>query len=185
MSEEEEEWRDIPGFPGCQASSLGRVRADRYGRAGRVFRRLALMKPSEGGYGYWVIGLRRGPGDIVQKRVHQWVALAFYGHPPAGHQVRHLDGDRKNNRATNLKYGTVRENALDKIAHGTLMRGEGHPSSKLSDAEVDEIRLALTRGEKGRSLAAKYGVSPALITYIKQGKVRNWSNQSPQESDAA
>lgn len=45
------------------------------------------------------------------------VAAAFIGEDDR--LVRHLDGDPTNNRADNLAYGTVSENQLDSVDHGT------------------------------------------------------------------
>jgi len=58
-------------------------------------------------------------GRTRTTRVHRIVALAFHGQPAPGHEVRHLDGDRTNNNAENLKWGTKSENRLDSVRHGT------------------------------------------------------------------
>jgi len=169
-----EEWRDIPGFSRYQVSSLGRLRLllkFRYGRD-EWYR---ILNGHEGIYGYMKSGLTSDEGVVVQKTVHQWVALAFYGPPPTGMEVRHLDGNRKNNHVANLKYGTRTENARDKIAHGTLMFGETHPSAKLQDRDLPIIRSAIEAGVVQRDVARAFGVSPALITLIKQGKARRRS----------
>lgn len=39
--------------------------------------------------------------------------------PSAKHIIRHLDGDKLNNRIENLAWGTHRENKADAIRHGT------------------------------------------------------------------
>jgi hypothetical protein len=52
--------------------------------------------------------------------VHELVLLAFEGPRPkivSRSEIRHLDGDRFNNALTNLKYGTVKENAADRKLH--------------------------------------------------------------------
>lgn len=46
------------------------------------------------------------------------VLRAFVGEPPAGHECRHLDGDRQNNALDNLAWGTRAENVADTIRHG-------------------------------------------------------------------
>ena len=45
-----------------------------------------------------------------------------------------------------------------------------HPALKLTDDDVEEIRELLARGFTGRSIAEKYGVSPARISNINRGK---------------
>ncbi len=51
--------------------------------------------------------------------VHKLVAEAFIGPRPEGLQVRHLDGNPRNNNVTNLVYGTSKENHADMVTHGT------------------------------------------------------------------
>ncbi len=52
--------------------------------------------------------------------VHTLVLMAFAGPRPAdGMVTRHLNGDKLDNRAANLAWGTVQENIHDKFAHGT------------------------------------------------------------------
>lgn len=60
-------------------------------------------------------------GGGVQKHalVHRLVMAAFVGPPPEGMQVCHNDGDPKNNRLGNLRYGTPSENMYDRGLHGT------------------------------------------------------------------
>ena len=43
-------------------------------------------------------------------------------------------------------------------------------TSKLTEAEVNEIKLALKRGERGCDLAKQYSVSKCAISYISSGK---------------
>jgi hypothetical protein len=50
--------------------------------------------------------------------VHPLVAAAFIGPRPDGMEIRHLDGERFNNAAVNLCYGTPSENARDRVNHG-------------------------------------------------------------------
>jgi len=52
--------------------------------------------------------------------------------------------------------------------------GEAHPSSKLSEAEVQAIRERVCAGELQMSLAAEFKVSPSTICKIANG--RSWSH---------
>ena len=54
------------------------------------------------------------------------------------------------------------------------MRGENNQSSKLTEAQVKEIKTALAKGERQRVLAKKYEVSQAVISKIKLG--RKWTH---------
>ncbi len=50
-------------------------------------------------------------------KVHWVVMLAFVGPCPKGLIVCHNDGDKTNNRLSNLRYDTQRSNALDRTKH--------------------------------------------------------------------
>lgn len=60
-----------------------------------------------------------GHGQPRSARVHQLVLEAFVGPPGPGQEARHLDGDKANNRLSNLAWGTHTENMRDAIRHGT------------------------------------------------------------------
>jgi hypothetical protein len=86
-----------------------------------------------------------------------------------GEMVSHRDDDKRNNWPDNLYLGDARSNAADSVRNGRRSRGERHPSSKLSDEQVREVRLALSRDAKGRDLATAYGVHKSTISRIKRG----------------
>lgn len=95
------------------------------------------LRPSMTGGNYLGVSLcsRRAGIDKVTRHVHELVALAFLGPPPsAEHEVRHLDGDRTNNRPSNLVYGTAKENAADREAHGRTARGNRNGNSRAARA---------------------------------------------------
>ena len=128
-----EVWQEIPGYPGYEASSEGRVRSlDREDTAGRKVKG-RVLRPGVLQNGRLQVVLC-GPHGKKQIKVHQAVALAFHGPCPEGMEVRHWpDRDVTNNRPDNLSYGTKVHNHLDSVAHGThkeLRKTEcqlGHP----------------------------------------------------------
>lgn len=69
-----------------------------------------------------------------------------------------------------LRWATRGENKDDELIDGTRNRGERHGMSKLTNAEVDEIRSS--RGIKQKDLAERYGVSVATISLIVRNKSR-------------
>ena len=59
--------------------------------------------------------------------VHKLVAERFLPERPSEHhEIRHLDGDKTNNSASNLAWGTRKENAADRELHGKTSKGESH-----------------------------------------------------------
>lgn len=119
-------WLPVPGYEGrYEVSNTGEVRSFWNGTV-RILKQVAR----KGRYLSVNLSVKN-----VQRSfdVHVLVASAFLGPRPEGLQVRHLDGDARNNRVSNLAYGTYRENSLDKQRHGTdpqLRKTEcpaGHP----------------------------------------------------------
>jgi len=106
--------------------------------------------------------------------VHRLVCFLFHGPPKRNQEVRHLDGNRKNNHPTNLCWGTRKENMLDAVKHGThinqTFKGEGNPRSKLSNENVFDI-LGLNRSTdlSCREIGSLFGVQRDTIQGIVSG----------------
>lgn len=73
-----------------------------------------IVKQWDNGNGYMYISFRS-----KKYAVHRLVAGGFSGLPSGGLEVRHLDGVRANNHASNLVWGTRSENIRDQVTHGT------------------------------------------------------------------
>lgn len=101
-----EEWKIVPGYENYMVSNFGRIKGIR----GKI------LKPKYNRRGYEQHNLKFGS---KQKSVtlHSIILAAFVGPRPDGMLVRHLDGDKKNNRLDNLVYGTHAENMADKVKH--------------------------------------------------------------------
>lgn len=89
-------------------------------------------------YGYLTVRILIG-GKRKKQTVHALVARKFL--PPKPHsgrfEIRHLDGDKLNNRASNLAWGTPKENAADRETHGRTSKGARHSAAvKIGQAAV-------------------------------------------------
>lgn len=103
-------WKVIEECPRYSVSDLGEVRNN---RTGNILRQQIAKRG-----GYVEVGLWNGEKHL-NRTVHGLVARAFLGPRPSGHQVRHLNGDATDPRLENLEYGTVSQNRLDSVRHGT------------------------------------------------------------------
>lgn len=73
--------------------------------------------------------------------VHRLVAQRFLPpRPSPKHQIRHVNGNRQDNRASNLKWGTAADNAKDRELHGNTARGSRINTSRLTENDVLRIR---------------------------------------------
>ena len=171
-----EEWRAIPGFDGYESSSAGRVRSwkKKPGHATGDRRETPLvLKPHVGRGGYLRVHVRPSTGVGKSRPVHQLVLFAFVGPRPPEHQAAHNSGDKADNRASNLRWATQRENEEDKRIHGTLKLGEDVPGCKLTAADVITIRRRLEtempRYTAASVIARDYGVAAETIRQIRRG----------------
>jgi hypothetical protein len=68
-----------------------------------------------------------------------------------------------------LRWGTPKENAADRISHGTHQYGTRNPLAKLDEDKVREIRSAATT-ETLSSLARRFNVTHGTISAVVVGK---------------
>ena len=108
--------------------------------------------------GYVKIGLRM-KGQRKWYRFHQLVCEAFHGPRPEGCVVDHRNGDKVDNRATNLWWVSLAENcAKDQF-------GEASPRAKLTEKQVRKIR---GDSRSYRALAEVYSVHPMTVRDVKK-----------------
>lgn len=154
-------YRKIDEFPGYFVCSNGRI----LGKRGK------FLKPSVSRDGYEIVILMRGPWGSSKRfgrAVHSLICSAFHGKKPSPkHQVRHWDGNRRNNIPENLLWGTGKDNYLDRVRHGRPMDGCGNPNHKLSLDDVKEIKDRLSKGDNAKRIASDFGVVFQSIYNIK------------------
>ena len=148
------EYRTIARFPGYLFGSDGVV----YGPTGCPEPTKLWGKPS---LKYLAVHVRTA--DRTAKKmwtVHRLILEAFVGPCPDGHQACHVNGNRFDNRPANLRWGTSRENNLDRLAHGTMPIGSRNGKAKLTTEQVAEMRkLRRTEGLSYGSLGRMFGIS--------------------------
>jgi hypothetical protein len=174
----EEEWRPVKdGDAEFEASNLGNIRIParttigiRLGVENVQCRPPQRLSPWVGNNGYLHVAQQRG-GKRTKHLVHRLVARAWVPGEKPGLTVNHVNGAKLDNLPSNLEWITKAENTAHQWRTGLVnIRGERHPSAKLRDAEVVEIRRRLLDGHKAIRLAKDYGVSDALIYKIGRGK---------------
>lgn len=132
---------------------------------------LRRMTGFESKYGYLRVHLKVDKNKNKRVPVHVLICSSFHGIKPSdNHEVRHLDGNRKNNLPSNLAWGTKSENANDRSVHGLKLGRHGN-NQKLTEADVKLIRGS---SESSASLASRYGVTDVTIRNIRKRKT--WRN---------
>ena len=163
-----ERWVPIPGFSGVyEVSDLGQVRSLK-GRHGKG----TVLKPAlpSKGRQYKCVSLHKN-GRRTRRSIHCLVLNAFVGSKPSpAHQARRLDGNRANNSADNLCWGTAKENARDRASHDRTAMGERHHSAKLT---IETVAIIAKSDLPTAALASFFGVGYTAIQRIRNGK--SWS----------
>jgi len=164
LAENPERWAVIPRQPRYSISDNGLIRFDHTGN---------IRTPQISTTGYAFVTFASGPkGKAVFWSVHSMVLEAFVGPRMPGMQVCHIDGNRLNNRLSNLRYGTAKDNADDRDWHGMTRRGVRNGNAKIKDEKViEEIRRDYANGSANQyELARKHGISQAQINNIVLNK---------------
>lgn len=173
MADEIETWRPVVGLEGCyEVSDLGRIRSlDRVvnnGWGGRhvpsqIIRTQVNWKA--GGYEYVAFSRE---DRVVRRKVHRAVAEAFIG--PCDKEVNHIDGNKLNNRVSNLEYVTSSQNKQHARATGLWAnRGAEHGNSVFGDDDARRAYARYAAGEKLIDIATSMGVTKQAIGNIVSG----------------
>lgn len=170
-----EEWRDVPGYEGWyQVSNLGQIRRIAPGKSTFVGR---ILNPKTDDHGYIRITLhKKGRGKTI--RIHRIIMETFHGECPSGMEVNHKNGDKTDNRLSNLEYVTLQENmhhSWNVLGRPNMAKGEGHGMSKLTDNDVREIRRLFETGQYTKVAIGKmFNVTHKAIERVVTR--RNWKH---------
>ena len=155
-------WRDVVGYEGLyQVSNLGRVKSLR----GRSNHKNDIFLKIQTNKGYKRVSLCKN--DVLKHYpLHRIVAEAFVPNIDNKPQVNHIDGDKSNNKASNLEWCTSRENRKHGIQIGLI---------KVKGKRVNQYNLNgefLKMWETLSSAAKECGVHTSHIASCCKGKFR-------------
>jgi hypothetical protein len=97
-------WKDVVGYEGhYKVSDAGEIMS--------VKKEPKIMSLFPNDRGYMRITITK-EGKMKQVFVHRLVTQAFIGEVPQGYSVNHIDGNKSNNKLSNLEIVTFSENNL-------------------------------------------------------------------------
>lgn len=121
------------------------------------------VKPQPNGKGYLRV-------QIAGKMyfVHRLVAEKYIPNPNQFPQVNHIDGNKLNNRVSNLEWVSNDRNRKHAVEKGLQIHGEKCPWAKLS---VEDVKFIREHPEIHRdTLAKKFGVAQRTISDVVNRK---------------
>lgn len=156
-------WGKIKYMGGCyQVSIDGHIK-----RAGKIHKRSVCNA------GYYIAALSFN-GKRKRFMVHRLIYECFVKKIPKGHQINHIDGNKLNNKITNLEAVTPRQNIRHGMRTGLInTSGENNAMAKITNSDVIKIRKL--KGIISDSDAAlKFKISRQMINLIRNNK--RWRN---------
>ena len=165
-------YKDIPGYEGkYQVSNLGNIRSLNYQNT----KKSKVLCPINHHGGYQIIHL----GSNKIKMVHTLVAEVFIENPERKKFVNHIDGNKHNNKVSNLEWVTSNENVNHAISTGLRdPHKNNHPKGK----NVVNSRSVLQFAKDGHFIrkwdcmsdAARFiGCSPCMLVNNASGRTKS------------
>lgn len=133
-----------------------------------------MMKKQINNCGYYRVELSKS-GKTKKMFVHRLVASAYIPNKDNHPQVNHIDGDKLNNKFSNLEWCTASYN------HKHSFKYLGRPVTKCFDLENGKTKIkkedipGLIEKKKTstyRSMASQLGVHPKYLSLVLRGEVR-------------
>jgi hypothetical protein len=102
--------------------------------------------------------------------IHRLVAMAFVKNPNKYKEVNHKDGNKLNNKASNLEWVTRSENLIHAIKLGLKVMPKytrnTHPNAKLKVNDIDLLRAQRISGFTYKEIGEYWGISIATAHKI-------------------
>lgn len=185
-----EEWRDVAGYEGYYVvSSLGRVASvpKMYfnGRWCHIKGRIIRPFKSPTGYIYVTFSYK---GNHSNHSVHRLVANSFLAPDPTRPHVDHIDGNKDNNIATNLRWATRSENmrnqnTVNKLSlASTGVFNNGKSKAIVSIEQDSNITLYPSIAEAARMGYEKSCIHDCLNGRSNTHKKKKWMYLSDYET---
>lgn len=171
------EYRELVDYPGYRFGDDGSVwsRWDRNYGLTEIWSRIygSIMN----GYVHIELKLQGERIRNHKKFVHNLILEAFVGpKPKSWYECRHLDGNKRNNILSNLKWGTPKQNGEDKVRLGEVPShvGEKNPFADIDEKMAIKIKYLLMLGFKPKKITEILNISKHIVHHISKGS--NWTH---------
>lgn len=157
-----ENWKSIGGYEDLYwVSDLGRVKS--------------VNGVMTGYYGkYHSVCFSKGKGQRTFN-THRLVAETFIGRIGPGMCVNHKDGNKYNNKLSNLEIVTNGENLKHAFRMGLrTKKGESHHLNKITENDFREIKKLILLGIPQKEIGRRFGIHQSTVSDIKTGRSWGW-----------
>lgn len=136
----------------------------------RNFKTKRILKGREGSNGYFrIIICDASIGYKKDRGIHQLVMNAFNPTDNPGLEINHLDGDKSNNKLSNLEWVTHQENMAHARKTGLFRTGEDCHLSKYTEEDIKKVCDLLDLGFKYNDIMNLTGVHSSEVRDIARG----------------
>lgn len=165
----DEIFKTIDEFPNYMVSNYGNVRGNHSG---------VILKPCYNESRYCKVSLHKPKPKQghVNRFIHRLVAKTFIENPNNYKQVNHIDGDKSNNKISNLEWCTYEQNKLHavNVLNAFKFLKTKPIARKLTIDQVIKMKQifasSVVTPDLINSFASEYNVNPQTIKFIYWGK---------------
>lgn len=174
ITQPQETWAKIDNYPDYEISDFGRIRSTKLSRGGNWI--IKELTPCDDGRGYLYVHIRQNMKDFFPK-IHWLVAETFLGTKPifesSRTEINHIDGDKSNNKKSNLEYVSAKQNKRHAIKIG-LHKKVAHNLIRLTKEDILEIKTLEAQGMAQSKIAQLFNVAQSHISHIVNEKCWGW-----------
>lgn len=166
-------------------------------RRGNVFSHISgkILKPHPNHCGYLMVDLYKD-GKVKKCVIHRLVAITYISNPSNLPEIDHIDTNKQNNNAVNLRWCTRKENCNNPLSlkhSGDSRKGEKHylygkslskeikakmSASKVGHTVSEETRCKISNANKGHIMSEE---QKQLLSKSHKGKRMGKENQNAKE----
>lgn len=164
-----EVWKPLKENGAFEISNLGRIRSlSRYTSEkdkkfylipGRVYK----QRVTPNGYCQACLRINKSYKYFY---IHRLVAEYFIGNLTDGLEINHIDGNKLNNKVSNLEIVSRQENAKHAKETKLYSSGESHGLTRLNENQVRAIRELSKRGTSNKEIATMFKLTTKYVWAI-------------------